>query len=61
MAMGPYALLVAGAGALIGAAAEEGVAKEVQQAVSCVQAAFNKGDVETLRGLMTPDHVTILT
>jgi uncharacterized protein (TIGR02246 family) len=58
--MGLYALLMA-MGPLAAAPDDEGVAREVQQAVHSVQTAFNKGDVETLRGLMTPDHVTILT
>jgi uncharacterized protein (TIGR02246 family) len=40
---------------------QEGVAKEVEGAVHAVQTAFNKGDVDTLKRLMTEDHVTILT
>src|SRR5262249_59599667 len=36
-------------------------AEEVERSVHAIQAAFNKGDVETLKGLMTEDHVSILT
>ena len=36
-------------------------AAEVEQAVHTVQTAFDKGDVDVLRGLMMPDHVTTLT
>jgi hypothetical protein len=36
-------------------------ADEVQRSVRSIQAAFDKGDRETLRGLMTEDHVSILT
>jgi uncharacterized protein (TIGR02246 family) len=39
----------------------EDVAKEVEGAVHAIQTAFNKGDVDTLKRLMTEDHVTILT
>ena len=40
---------------------QEDVAREVATAVHAVQTAFNKGDVDTLKRLMTEDHVTILT
>jgi ketosteroid isomerase-like protein len=39
----------------------EGVAKDVEGAVHAIQTAFNNGDVDTLKRLMTEDHVTILT
>src|SRR5262249_24977174 len=37
------------------------VAQEVERAVRTVQTAFNKGDVDTLKKLITADHTTILT
>jgi len=42
-----------------GSGADE--AKEVERAVRAIQAAFNKGDVGTLKGMMTKDHVTVLS
>ena len=36
-------------------------AEEVERSVRSIQAAFDRGDVETLRGLMTEDHVSTLT
>jgi ketosteroid isomerase-like protein len=36
-------------------------AKEVERTKHAIQTAFNKGDVDTLKQLMTEDHVTILT
>jgi len=35
--------------------------EEVERAVRTIQTAFNKGDVDALKRLMTEDHVTILT
>src|SRR4051812_99412 len=37
------------------------VAQEVEHSVRAIQRAFDAGDVDTLNGLMTADHVTILT
>jgi uncharacterized protein (TIGR02246 family) len=37
------------------------VAKEVEAAVQAIQTAFNKGDVDTVKRLMAPDHVSTLT
>lgn len=36
-------------------------ADEVERSVRSIQAAFDKGKRETLRGLMTEDHVSIMT
>jgi uncharacterized protein (TIGR02246 family) len=36
-------------------------AKDVEQSVRTIQTAFNKGDVDTVKGLMTEDHMTTLT
>ena len=36
-------------------------ADEVERSVRSIQAAFDKGERETLRGLMTEDHVNIMT
>ena len=36
-------------------------AEEVERSVQTIQKAFNKGDVDTLKGLMTEDHITTLT
>jgi uncharacterized protein (TIGR02246 family) len=36
-------------------------ADEVERSVQSIQEAFDKGDRETLRGLMTEDHVSIMT
>jgi hypothetical protein len=36
-------------------------ADEVERSVRSIQAAFDKKDRETLRGLMTEDHVSIMT
>src|SRR5262245_57901838 len=59
--MGLQALVVAAGAVLSTGDAQEDVAKEVERAVHAVQTAFNKGDVDTLKRLMTEDHVTILT
>jgi ketosteroid isomerase-like protein len=40
---------------------KDDVGKELDQAVRTIQTAFNKGDVDTLKRLMTEDHVTILS
>src|SRR5262249_312306 len=54
-------LLAAIAIAVPTADAGKDVPGEVERAVQAIQTAFNKGDVVTLKGLMTRDHVTILT
>jgi uncharacterized protein (TIGR02246 family) len=46
---------------LLAGQARADTAKEVERSVRAIQAAFNKGDVDTLKGLMTEDHVTTLT
>jgi uncharacterized protein (TIGR02246 family) len=46
---------------LVAVQARADTAEEVERAVRTIQAAFNKGDVDTLKGLMTEDHVTVLT
>ena len=33
----------------------------MERAVRAIQAAFNKGDVGTLKGMMTEDHVAVLS
>jgi ketosteroid isomerase-like protein len=40
---------------------KDDLGKELEQAVQTIQTAFNKGDVDTLKQLMTEDHVTILS
>jgi ketosteroid isomerase-like protein len=42
-----------------GSAADE--AQDVERAVRAIQTAFNQGDVDTLKGMMTEDHVTVLS
>ena len=46
---------------LVAVQARADTAEEVERAVRTIQAAFNKGDVDTLKGLMTKDHVAILS
>jgi uncharacterized protein (TIGR02246 family) len=59
--MGLQALLTGLALVLPAADAGDDVAKEVERAVRTIQMAFNKGDADALKGLMTEDHVTILS
>ena len=59
--MGLQALLIVAVAGLSTGDTQEDVAREVATAVHAVQTAFNKGDVDTLKRLMTEDHVTILT
>jgi ketosteroid isomerase-like protein len=49
------------AGALLAADAKGDVAAEVERAVQAVQTAFNRGDVDAVRELLTADHVTLLS
>src|SRR5262245_25751798 len=46
---------------LLAVQAKADTAEEVERAVRTIQTAFNKGDVDALKRLMTEDHVTILT
>ena len=46
---------------LLALQAKADTAEEVERAVRTIQTAFNKGDVDALKRLMTEDHVTILT
>ena len=55
------ALLIVAAGIVAAPDETPDVVGDVQRAVRSVQTAFNKGDVDTLRALMTDDHVTVLT
>ena len=59
--MGLQALVIVAVAVMSTGDTQQGVAKEVEAAVHGVQTAFNKGDVETLKQLMTDDHVTFLT
>ena len=52
--IGTVALLLAGQ-------ARADTADEVKRSVHAIQTAFNKGDVDTLKGLMTEDHVSVLS
>ena len=54
-------LLIGTAVMLLAGQIRADTADEVKGAVRDIQAAFNKGDVNTLKGLMTEDHVSILT
>ena len=54
-------LLIGTAVMLLAGQIRADTADEVERAVRAIQAAFNKGDVDTLKGLMTEDHVSILT
>jgi ketosteroid isomerase-like protein len=58
--MGLHALLIVAAGAVAAPGEREDMAKEVERAVRTLQTAFDKGDVDTVRGLMTDDHTTVL-
>ena len=55
------ALLVGTAALLVTGQTRAGTAEDVERAVQAIQAAFNKGDVDALKGLMTEDHVSIMT
>jgi uncharacterized protein (TIGR02246 family) len=56
-----YALLIVTAGAVAAPDETPDVARDVERSVRSIQTAFNKGDVDTLRVLMTDDHLTVLT
>jgi uncharacterized protein (TIGR02246 family) len=55
-----HSLLLVVAGAFPEAQADQDTAKEVQNAVRTVQAAFDRGDKDLLRRYLTPDHASIL-
>ena len=59
--MGLRCLLIGTSILLLAVQARADTAEEVEDAVRTIQRAFNKGDVETLKGLMTEDLTTILT
>jgi uncharacterized protein (TIGR02246 family) len=59
--MGVRTRLIATAVILMAVQAGADTTEEVERSVQAIQAAFDKGDVETLRGLMTEDHVSTLT
>lgn len=59
--MGLRALLIATAVIFVAVQAGADTADEVGRSVRAIQAAFDQGDVETLRGLLTEDHVSTLT
>src|SRR5262249_13988124 len=58
--MGLYGLLIVTAAAVAAPGETPDVAGDVERAVRSIQSAFNKGDVDTVRVLMTDDHLTIL-
>jgi hypothetical protein len=55
------ALLIGAVVVLPAAGSEANEAKQVERAVHAIQVAFNKGDESTLKGMMTEDHVTVLS
>jgi uncharacterized protein (TIGR02246 family) len=59
--MGLHTLLFVAAGLLPATEARGGVSEEVERAVWAVQTAFNKGDVDGVKKLLTEDHVTLLS
>jgi len=54
-------LLIGTAVLLLAVQVRADTAEEVERSVQTIQKAFDKGDVDTLKGLMTKDHVAILT
>ena len=58
--MGLQPLLLGMAAALAAAEGERGAAAEVERAVRAIQTAYDKGDVDALKRLMTEGHVTTL-
>ena len=54
-------LLIGTAVLLLAVQVRADTAEEVERSVRSIQTAFNKGDVDALKGLMTKDHVVILT
>jgi len=59
--MGLRHLLIGTAVLLVAALARADTADEVGRSVRAIQTAFNKGDADALKALMTEDHVTTLT
>jgi ketosteroid isomerase-like protein len=59
--MGLRCLLIGTAILILAVQARADTAEEVEDAVRTIQRAFNKGDVDTLKGLMTEDLTTTLT
>ena len=54
-------LLIGTAVLLLAVQVRADTAEEVERSVRSIQTAFNKGDVDTLKGLMIKDHVAILS
>jgi len=59
--MGLRHLLIATAVLLLAVQVRADTAEEVERSVQTLLKAFNKGDVDTVKGLMTKDHVAVLT
>src|SRR5262245_23293331 len=59
--MGPRTLLIGITFMLLTAQARADTADEVERSVQTILKAFNQGDVDTVKGLMTNDHVAILS
>jgi uncharacterized protein (TIGR02246 family) len=59
--MGLRSLLIGTAVILLGAQARADTADEVERSVRAIQTAYNKGDADALKRLMTEDHMTTLT
>jgi uncharacterized protein (TIGR02246 family) len=53
-------LVIVAASALFIAHTQQDVAKEVEGAVQTILTAYSKGDVDTVKRLMTEDHLAIL-
>src|SRR5262245_48938412 len=54
-------LLIGAATLLITGQARTGPGEEVERSLYAIQTAFNKGHVDLLKGLMTEDHVSVMT
>jgi len=54
-------LLIGTAVLLVAVQVRADTAEDVERSVQTILKAFNKGDVDTVKGLMTKDHVVILT
>jgi uncharacterized protein (TIGR02246 family) len=59
--MGRRALLIGTAVLFCAVQAGADTAEDVERSVRALLKAFNKGDVDTVKGLMTEDHVAILS
>jgi hypothetical protein len=57
--MGLRDLLIGTAVLLLAVQVRADTAEEVERSVQTIQKAFDKGDVDTVKGLMTKDHVAI--